>query len=89
MAKYTAEEIEKFKKRTENYRKFAITAQELYDKLGEFIKQGHGDAMFDVSDNCGGSYVLGRDDMYLCEANKDVENSAEVFGKWIVLGECQ
>ncbi len=83
----TEEEIEKYKKRTENYRKVAITAQELYDKLGEFIKQGHGYAMFDVSDNCGGSYVLGRNDIYLAEPNKAVENGYEVFGKWIVLGE--
>lgn len=85
----TDEEIEFYKNRTENYRKFAITAQELYDKLGEFIKQGYGDAMFDVSDNCGGYYVLGRNDIYLEEDNKEVKNSVEVFGKWIVLGECQ
>ena len=83
----TDEQIAQYKKRTENYRKFAITAQELYDKLGEFIKQGHGDAMFDVSDNCGGSYVLGRNDIYLLPPNKEVENSEEVFGKWISLGE--
>ena len=53
-------EIEKMRAitRMNQYKKSTMTVQELYDKLGEFIKNGDGDAMIDVDDNCGGSYAM-------------------------------
>ena len=68
------------KQKTEEKKKWAMTAQELYDFLGKVIAEGHGDAMIDV-DNNGGSYTLSKTDIRLRTDN------ADIYGKWIELGQ--
>lgn len=71
---------EQAKQKLENWRKHSMTVQELYDKLGEFIKNGDGDAFIDVDDNCGGSYVM--------EKTMNIfvsRNNQETVGKWCYL----
>lgn len=77
--KYTTEQIAEFKKRTAEYRKCTMTVLELRDRLNEFIERGDGDAMVDVSDNCGGSYHLSRN----CTKFRIEDCDFEVFGKWL------
>ena len=74
-------EIEAQKKKTERTRQSAMTVQELYDKLGEIIKNGDGDAMIDVDDNFGGSYMLSKTTKLTVS-----KEHADVFGKWIFVG---
>ena len=62
------------KKQEMNYRQHTMTVQELYEKLGEIIKKGDGDAMIEVSDNCGGGYSLSKDTLITIN-NTDI-------GKW-------
>ena len=66
--------------RTNQYKKSTMTVQELYDKLGEFIKNGDGDAMIDVCDDDGGSYVLSK------TTNIFVSNQ-DIHGKWCYIGD--
>ena len=73
------DQIAEFKKRTAEYRKCAMTVLELRDRLNEFIEKGDGDAMVDVSDNCGGSYHLSRN----CTTFRIEDCDFEVFGKWL------
>ena len=74
-------EIEAQKKKTERTRQSAMTVQELYNKLGEIIKNGDGDTMIDVDDNFGGSYMLGKETkLTVSKVHEDV------FGKWLFLG---
>ena len=74
-------EIEAQKKQTEKTRQSAMTVQELYNKLGEIIKNGDGDAMIDVDDNFGGSYMLSKNTKLTVSKVHE-----EVFGKWLFLG---
>ena len=66
--------------RMNQYKKSTMTVQELYDKLGEFIKNGDGDAMIDVCDDDGGSYVLSK------TTNIFVSNQ-DIHGKWCYIGD--
>ena len=63
------------------FKNTTMTVQELYDKLGEFIKNGDGDAMIDVSDNDGGSYVMSKTmNIFVSHHNEDIH------GKWCYIG---
>lgn len=66
--------------RTKQYKKSTMTIQELYDKLGEFIKNGDGDAMIDIADDDGSSYVLSK------TTNIFVSNE-DIHGKWCYIGD--
>lgn len=81
--KLTEYQKEQAKRRLENWRKHTMTVQELYDKLGQFIKNGDGDALIDVDDNCGGSYNM--------EKTMNIfisKNNEETFGKWCYFSNC-
>jgi hypothetical protein len=68
--------------RTNQYKKWTMTVQELYDKLGEFIKNGDGDAMIDVDDNCGGSYAMSKTmNIFISHTNEETQ------GKWCIFSE--
>lgn len=68
--------------RMNQYKKSTMTVQELYDKLGEFIKNGDGDAMIDVDDNCGGSYAMSKTmNIFVSHTNE------ETHGKWCFFSE--
>ena len=69
------------RQKVEEKKKWAMTARELYDILGKIIAEGHGDAMIDVDDNCGGSYTLAKTDVTLRTEN------ADIYGKWVELGQ--
>jgi hypothetical protein len=56
-----------------------MTVLELSGRLNGFIERGDGDAMVDVSDNCGGSYHLSRN----CTTFRISEGDFELFGKWL------
>lgn len=81
MDEITMYEIKMIKEKTEHTKTWALTAQEMYDFLGKIIAQGHGDAMFDVDDNEGGSYTLAKTDIRLRT------DKADIYGKWIELGQ--
>ena len=77
-------EIEKMRAitRMNQYKRSTMTVQELYDKLGEFIKNGDGDAMIDVDDNCGGSYAMSKTmNIFISHTNE------ETHGKWCFFSE--
>jgi hypothetical protein len=68
--------------RLNQYKKSTMTVQELYDKLGEFIKNGDGDAMIDVADGIGGSSSLDKTtNIFISHTNQ------ETNGKWCYIGE--
>lgn len=68
--------------RLNQYKKSTMTVQELYDKLGEFIKNGDGDSMIDVADGSGGSYSLDKiTNIFISHTNE------ETNGKWCYIGE--
>lgn len=68
--------------RMNQYKKTTMTVQELYDKLGEFIKNGDGDAMIDISDDDGGSYVLSKTtNIFVSHTNEDIH------GKWCYISD--
>lgn len=70
-------EREKAIARMNQNKKSIMTVQELYDKLGEFIRNGDGDAMIDVDDNFGGSYPMPKSmNIYVSHTNE------ETHGKW-------
>lgn len=59
--------------RMNRYKNTTMTIQELYDKLGEFIKNGDGDAMIDISNNDGSSYVLLKTtNIFVSHINEDI-----------------
>lgn len=68
-------------KRLENNKKHIMTAQELFDKLKVLIDQGHGDAMIEVDDNCGGYYPLSKETKVELESLDNVECT----GKWVCI----
>ena len=68
---------EQAKERLEQWRKSTMTVKELYDKLGELIASGDGDAMISVDDNCGGSYSLSKTTNIFVSHTKE-----ELNGKW-------
>jgi hypothetical protein len=81
ISKLTDEEI---KAHRENYERSTMTALELYEALGELIKNGDGDAMIDVDDNCGGSYPLAK--FTVPNGTPPLKATVGKMGKWITLG---
>lgn len=81
ISKLTDEEI---KAHRENYERSTMTALELYEALGELIKNGDGDAMIDVDDNCGGSYPLAK--FTIQNGTPPLKATVGKLGKWISLG---
>ena len=81
ISKLTDEEI---KVQRENYERSTMTALELYEALGELIKNGDGDAMIDVDDNCGGSYPLSK--FNIPNGTPPLKATVGKLGKWISLG---
>lgn len=79
--KLTDEEI---KVQREKYERSTMTALELYEALGELIKNGDGDAMIDVDDNCGGSYPLSK--FNIPNGTPPLKVDEGKMGKWISLG---
>ncbi len=68
--------------RMNQYKKSTMTVQELYDKLAVLIKNGDGDAMIDISDDDGGSYVLSKTtNIFVSKSN------VEIHGKWCCIGD--
>ncbi len=65
----------------ENNKKHTMTAQELFDKLKVLVDQGHGDAMIEVDDNCGGYYALSKNAKVELESMEHVD----IYGKWICI----
>lgn len=67
--------------RMNQFKNTTMTVQELYDKLSEFIKNGDGDAMIDVSDNDGGSYVMSKTMNMICyKCKKHIINEKTAVG---------
>lgn len=67
--------------RMNQFKKTTMTIKELYDKLGVLIKNGDGDAMIDISDNDGCSYVLPKTtNIFVLHTNVDIH------GKWCYIG---
>lgn len=81
ISKLTDEEI---KVQREKYERSTMTALELYEALGELIKNGDGDAMIDVDDNCGGSYPLSK--FNIPNGTPPLKVDEGKMGKWISLG---
>lgn len=81
ISKLTDEEI---KVQREKYERSTMTALELYEALGELIKNGDGDAMIDVDDNCGGSYPLSK--FNIPNGTPPLKVDVGKMGKWISLG---
>ena len=75
--------------RLNQYKKSTMTVQELYDKLGEFIKNGDGDAMIDIADGSGGSYSLDSGSYSLDKTTNIFisHTNEETNGKWCYIGE--
>lgn len=80
----TTELTEDEKRRLANYLQNTMTVTELYEALGKLIKEGDGDAMIDVDDNCGGSYPLSK--FTVPNGTPPLKVSVGKMGKWITLG---
>ena len=57
---------------------------EIYRKMLQLIKEGDGDAMIDVDDNCGGSYPLSK--FNIPNGTPPLKATVGKLGKWISLG---
>jgi len=68
----------------EKYEHSTMTVTELYEALGKLIKEGDGDAMIDVDDNCGGSYSLSK--FTVPNGTPPLKATVGKLGKWITLG---
>ena len=79
--KLTDEEVKVMR---EKYEYSTMTATELYEALGKLIKEGDGDAMIDVDDNCGGSYPLSK--FNIPNGTPPLKATVGKLGKWISLG---
>ena len=79
--KLTDEEVKVMR---EKYEHSTMTATELYEALGKLIKEGDGEAMIDVDDNCGGSYPLSK--FNIPNGTPPLKATVGKLGKWISLG---
>ena len=79
--KLTDEEVKVMR---EKYERSTMNVTELYEALGKLIKEGDGDAMIDVDDNCGGSYPLSK--FTIPNGTPPLKATVGKMGKWITLG---